>query len=248
MSSAALAGACLSAAAAALSARRVLGFDPGLHDAGAAALEGPPGRELLRAAWWLRPAAPAAAVCPACVRRRPSCPHVEGPAHRAAMVAALLLAAGPMDAFALVVVEGQFLPAAHVRTIDPGALLELAAQAGAVAALAAQAGAVVLQPPPRDWRGTCPKPELQCSILASLGEEERAALPRAPQTGRYLSDPLDAAGLALWGVGRLGRWQADPASFAELVDPAPPPRGRKRRRARRELQTGLALFAPREGR
>ena len=49
------------------------------------------------------------------------------------MLAELLRAVGPLEAFALVIVEGQFLPAALLRTIDPGALLDLAGIAGAVA-------------------------------------------------------------------------------------------------------------------
>lgn len=228
--------AALAAPAAAPRPRRVLAVDPGLHDAGAAVLTD--GR--LTAAWWLRPAAPPPPACPACVR---PCSHGTGPALRAAMVAELLRLAGPLDAFGLVVVEGQYLPAALVRTIDPAALLALAAISGAVAGLAAQAGAVVLQPPPRDWRGVCPKPELHRSILASLDDEERAVLPRAPKLGTFLGDSLEAAGLALWAVGRLGAWRCDPARFAAEVE-APPVRGRKRRPGP-ELQQGLALFGGR---
>jgi len=86
----------------------------------------------------------------------------------------------------------------------------------------------VLRIPPSTWKGRTPKDLHHPVILASLSDRERTLIPRGPRSGRYQPDALDAVGMALWAVGRLGNLQADPADFASLVEPAPA-RGRTRR-------------------
>lgn len=190
----------------------ILAVDPGNKDAGAARLvDGQ-----LAGAWWLRPKLPRVEPCRICVRKGVACEHAAGPLRRWAMLRDLAEAAGEMDHHDLVLVEDQYLPRAG--KLNPAPLLQLAQMAGAVAAAAALAGVRVVSYIPREWKGTTDKEAFQRQILACLQPAELELVPRAPQTGRYLSDPVDAVGLALFGAQRLGRQVRRPEDFTGLVE------------------------------
>lgn len=219
---------------------RLLALDPGAMT-GAALYEG--GRLIWAAALAAEAPAPAPALpCPRC--RGAACSHV---AVKPLALAAQLLARVPaLRAVDLAVIERP----AWWRSSTPNApaLLDLAMTAGALAGAAAALGLTVVWYEPRAWKNIADKATHQAQTLAALAEEERAALPRAPRTGRFLPDPLDAAGLGLFLLARAGRWREDPADFAELVEPTPA-RGRKRRpRAGGPVQKGLAFDAPADAR
>lgn len=208
----------------------ILALDPGART-GAALFSG---GQLVRAVCLLlnEPAAPCA-VCLAC-RAQPCVHRVQ----LGALVRQLRAAVPELHQVDAAVIERP----AWWKSSTPSApaLLALADVAGALqGAVLALGVPAVLAFAPRAWKGTTPKDEHQRGILASLDPAELEILPRAPRTGRYVSDPLDACGLGLFVLGRLGRWQSDPAAFAKLVDPAPA-RGKKRRPAP-PAQGGLAL-------
>lgn len=215
---------------------RLLALDPGLRDAGLAVFAAGE----LAAAWWLRAEAPLLAPCAVCQRRRSPCPHAADPAQLGAMLDEARRLAGPLDGFGLVVTEWPYVPG-PARRLDPAPLLDLAGLAAAVCCEALRAGARVLRYAPVSWKGNRPKDLFQREILASLTEAEREHVPRSERTGKYRSDPLDAVGLGLFVLGRLGTWHSAPERFAEQVETAPSRRSPRSRRAPPEQP--LPLFA-----
>lgn len=210
---------------------RLLTIDPGTHTGLALFRDG---RLMSAHALAAPPETSSTSACPLCCGR--SC------SHRAGKIAALLLglvqAVPDLGAVDVAAIE---VPAYWRSTPDLPALLDLATTAGAYVGAAVALGVPeVLTYRPREWKGTRDKADFQREILACLSEAERALLPRAPRTGRYLSDPLDAVGLGLFMVGRQGRWACSPACFAGQVEQVP--RRGKRTRQHGGAQEGLALF------
>lgn len=195
---------------------RLLALDPGVRDAGLAVFSAGE----LAAAWWLRAEAPPLAPCDVCQQRRSPCPHSADPAQLAAMLDEARRLAGPLDGFGLVVTEWPYVPGPG-RRLDPAPLLDLAGLAAALCCEAVRAGARVLRYAPVSWKGNLRKDRFQCQILASLTERERERVPRSERTGKYRSDPLDAVGLGLFVLGRLGRWHSAPEHFTAQVEPVP---------------------------
>lgn len=178
--------------------RKILALDPGTQDVGLAVVQD----GLVVAALWVqRPSAPQR--CDRCPTV-PSCSHATLPLMRARMVAALLDAAGPLTAYDLVVAEWPQVYTWQKAPADD--LLQVAGVAASICSAAAQEGVPAWCYQPREWKGVTKKDVFQAQILACLSGAELALLPRAPQTGRYLTDPLDAVGLALYAAGRLGQW------------------------------------------
>jgi hypothetical protein len=99
----------------------------------------------------------------------------------------------------------------------------------------------VLRYPPAAWKGNAPKDDFQMQILASLTESERTRIPVSERTGRYRSDALDAVGLGLYVLGRLGRYTADPREFIGRVEALG---GLARSRARRSRTQAPVLRVP----
>jgi len=81
---------------------------------------------------------------------------------------------------------------------DQNDLVDLAYLAGALDSVGV-AGALVH---PRTWKGQVPKEIMGQRILAALRPEERALMEKV-SAGRH--NAIDAAGLGLWAIGRLGR-------------------------------------------
>lgn len=226
-------------------APRLLGVDPDLRTPGVAVAE------LAGGAWRISRATTIATPpivrdpCPlGCHEAR--CAHA-GDAERTALALALAVAIlaelqpGQGD---LLLCEAQFIPRLTGRSFDPAPILALTLLSGAIVAGAAAAGAQTLRVLPRTWRGTDPKPAIHCGVLACLSAEERALLPRAPRSGRYQGDALDAAGLVLYAAGRLGVFLADPATFAADVEPDKSPNARKRSASTAVQQAALPLWEP----
>lgn len=193
---------------------RLLALDPGARDAGLAVFAAGE----LAAAWWLRAEAPLLPACAVCQRRRSPCPHSADPAQLAAMLDEARRLAGPLDGFGIVVTEWPYVPG-PARRLDPAPLLDLAGLAAALCCEAVRAGARALRYPPVCWKGNLRKDRFQCEILASLTEPERERVPRSERSGKYRSDPLDAVGLGLFVLGRLGRWHSAPEHFTAHVEP-----------------------------
>lgn len=216
--------------------KRLLTLDPGNGCTGAALFEGGE----LRAAWALAPNVDPGPcpTCPSC-RISPTCQHQ---AHRPGLIIGQIIASVPeLRQVDVCAIER---PAYWKDTPDMPGLLRLADLAGALQGAVLAAGVpLVLAYEPRAWKGMVAKDVHQREALAALTEAERRRLPRRPQTRRFQPDALDAAGLGLFILGRNGRFLADPASFAELVEPAPARGASKGRRKRGPVQGGLALFA-----
>ena len=194
--------------------RRLLAVDPGLPDCGAALYEG---TTLTRAAWIRVPA-----------------PRSTGSARVDALVALLDALELEMDLKGDAEMPGVVLAewpqilrperakAKFGRFIDQQPLLELAGVSAALLDRAASWGATCYRFTPDQWKGRLAKEEHQRRGLAMLSEVERALLPRGPRSGRYLSDPLDAALLGLWWLHRMRarepRYYNRPAEFVGLVE------------------------------
>ena len=201
---------------------RILALDPGGSDLGLALLED--GR--LTRAWWVRAAGVVYRPCSRCPALLPQCEHAERPARRHAMAAAVLAAAPPLASVDLLVAEW---PVIYPQLPVPSApLMDLAAVAQVILSAALAAGVTAWAYEPSQWKGRAPKDVFQTQILAALTADELRVLPRAPRAGYYLSDPLDAAGLALFAAGRLSTWHRAPAVHAAEVEPVKPraPRAR----------------------
>lgn len=178
-----------------------------------------------------------AGPCPACPLCRPGLPCDHIASGNASLVAQLRAELPELRQVDRVIIE---TPGFWSSCPNNAAVLTLARTAGALIGATLAAGVpLVIAIKPAEWKGTADKATFQRGILASLTAAERALLPRRPECQRYQGDALDAAGLALWAVGRLGRWCSDPADFAADVDPAPV-RG-KRRKPAKQVQGGLAF-------
>lgn len=85
---------------------------------------------------------------------------------------------------------------------DPNDLLAVAAVAGA--ALARTTAHEVRTPRPAQWKGQVPKPIHNARVLARLDAVEQAMLARAGVPASLLNNVIDAIGLGLWALGRMG--------------------------------------------
>lgn len=95
------------------------------------------------------------------------------------------------------VIESQFIDRhSRVKTSD---VIALAQAAGRIAALHPAA----IWYTPNQWKGSVPKRVHQKRVLAALTEAERALLEGRPK--KELVQVLDAIGLGLFHLGRLGR-------------------------------------------
>lgn len=187
----------------------ILALDPGMRDVGLARLvDGQ-----LAGAWWVRHRAQPTS-CPRC---EVPCNHASPPLQRSAMVKEALRLAGPLQDYAACIVEWPMVYARQAVPSDD--LLDLCGVAAGLCTVAHLMGVACIQVRPGQWKGNTRKDLFQMQILAALQPGERELLPRGGTLRRFRSDPLDAAGLGLWAVSRLGALLCDPAEFTEVVEP-----------------------------
>lgn len=208
--------------------KRILALDPGTQDVGLAVVQD---GQVVSATWVQRQAVPVR--CDRCPTAQ-ACAHATLPLMRSRMVRALLQAAGPLAAFTLVAAEWPQIYSWQKAPADD--LMQVAGVAAAVCAAAGDAGVPAWCFRPSEWKGSTKKDVFQAQILACLSGAELALLPRAPQTGRYLTDPLDAVGLGLYAAGRLGQWIRPWGGHLPEVEPvAVKPRRAPAKRGQQQL-------------
>lgn len=98
---------------------------------------------------------------------------------------------------------------------DPNDLLPVAAVAGAI--ISSVGALTVRMPKPSDWKGQVPKDVHNARVLKRLTPGERARFDAARLPKSLANNAIDAVGLGLWALGRMGNHAAnsdqDPVSL-----------------------------------
>jgi hypothetical protein len=84
---------------------------------------------------------------------------------------------------------------------DQNDLITLSIIGGAAAA--ALRGLETIFVEPREWKGQVPKAIMSKRILAELSADERTKIEKMPASLKH--NALDAVGLGMWNLGRIGR-------------------------------------------
>ncbi len=85
---------------------------------------------------------------------------------------------------------------------DPNDMLPVAAVAGIV--IASLSADVVLTPRPAEWKGQVPKDVHNARVMRRLTPEERNRVDAAQLPKSLANNAIDAIGLGLWALGRMG--------------------------------------------
>lgn len=103
----------------------------------------------------------------------------------------------------LVVIETpQWRPREHLDIND---LLELAVMAGRLEQTYVERQAHVERVLPTTWKGSVPKEHHHPHVVKCLAPDEVLVMPLRPRAKDHDPNMLDAVGLGLWKLGRMGR-------------------------------------------